>query len=212
MNAPAISVMLVDDHDLVREGLWSILAKERDFDVVAEARTGEEAIELLVDRDVDVIVLDLRLRDMSGVELCREIAERRLRAQVVVLSGSIDERNVGAALWAGARGYVVKDVDPDELKRAIRRVALGHTSLDPMVTRRFMEWAARLDRTRLRALPPRQLRVLQGLAQGKSAREISNAQGLTYQTVKTYMRDIYRRLGVSNRTEAVAVAVRDRIV
>jgi DNA-binding NarL/FixJ family response regulator len=210
-GADSITLLLVDDHDVVREGLKTILEREPDMRVVGEAASAEAALDLLPRLDPVVAVLDQRLPGMKGIELCREIAERRLRAQVVILSAFLEQETVESALRAGARAYVVKDVEAAELKRAIRAAAKGQTTIDPKVAGRFVEWAARRPRRRYASLSPRHLRVLRGLVEGKSAREIGRVTGLTLQTVKSYMREIYSSLGVNSRAEAVAAALRQRL-
>lgn len=207
-----ITVFLVDDHDVVREGLVAILEREPDIEIVGRSDSAESALEALPDVDPAVIILDHRLGGMDGVEACREIAERRLRAQVVILSAYLNEEVVQAAFLAGARAYVVKDVEAAELKRAIRAAVRGETVVDPKVAGRFLSWAARLDPRATGALRPTELRVLRLLVQGKSNREIAGTAGLSPHTVKSYLREIYQKLGVGSRAEAAAVALRRGLI
>lgn len=204
-----VSVFVVDDHHVVREGLIAILGREEDIRVVGQAENAEQALVSLSDADPDVVVVDYRLPGMDGVGLCREIAERRMRARVVVLSGFLDDDAVHASMMAGARAYVVKDVEAGELKRAIRAAARGETVIDPKVTGRIVGWAARADApTLLGELRPSELQVLRLLCQGKSPKEISSMTKLRPQTVKSYLREIYTKLGVGSRAEAIAIALR----
>jgi DNA-binding NarL/FixJ family response regulator len=204
-----VSVFVVDDHHVVREGLVAILDRESDIRVIGQAETAEQALDRLTDADPDVVVVDYRLPGMDGVGLCREIAERRMRARVVVLSGFLDDDAVHASMMAGARAYIVKDVEAAELKRAIRAAACGETMIDPKVTGRIVGWAARSDSpTLLGELRPSELQVLRLLCQGKSPKEISAATKLRPQTVKSYLREIYTKLGVGSRAEAIAIALR----
>lgn len=208
MNTSRVSVLIVDDHDLVREGLRALLGRQERIEIVDAVATGEEALALLARRPCDVIVLDYQLPGMNGLELCREIAEQRFRTEVVILSSSVDEQLVFASLWAGARAYVVKDVEGDELERAIFSAAAGKTSLDPKVTQRLIGLAARIPMPSEDLLSPRLRQILQSLAEGMSARDIERQLGLKRYTVKSYRRDIYLKLGVKSREEAVAVALR----
>lgn len=202
-----IRVFLVDDHELVREGLISLLRREPDLSVVGQAATGREAIESIPAADPDVVILDYRLPDMSGLEICREIAERRLRARVVVLSGFLHDQAVHESLMAGACAYVVKDVEARELRQAIRIVARGGMLIDPQVAGHMLSWAARQYPNKS-GLSPSLLTVLRLLGQGKTNAQIAEAMGLTLLTVKTYVSRIYRQLGVNGRAEASAEALR----
>lgn len=204
-----IRVLVVDDHPLVREGLIAILGAEPDFEIAGEAASGETALELLLHIQVDVLVTDFRLPGMDAAALCRAIAEIGYGADIVVLSAFLDEDAVYAALMAGARAYVVKDVDAEELKRAIRVVARGETSVDSKVTGRIIGWAAKAERPSIGPqLRASELHVLQLLAHGKTTAQIAKEAGLRPATVKSYLSEMYFKLGVKTRAEAVAVAFR----
>lgn len=210
-----IRIFLVDDHDLVRGGLRSLLGREDDMVIVGEASSGDEALELLGDIEADVAIVDYRMPGIALVDLCREIAERRLRAQVIVLSAFISDDAVDAAFLAGARAYIVKDVEATDLKRAIRAVYRGESFLDPKVTPWVMSWAARHDRRgrAVRAdLGARELRLLRLLAAGLSNNEISEEMALSPQSVKTYVRDLCSKMGVRTRVEAVGVALKEGVI
>lgn len=206
----SITLFIVDDHDVVREGLAAILGREPDIEIVGHAETAEDALAILPVRDPAVVLVDHRLPGMDGVALCRAIAEARLRAQVVVLSAALDPDVVDAALGAGARAFVVKDVEATELKRAIRAAARGQTVVDSKVVRRTSNgrWVAPGDPV----FPPSQLKVLRLLVDGLTAAEIAAATGLSPHTIKSYLRTIYRRLGVSSRAEAASAAIRRGLV
>lgn len=207
-----IRVFLIDDHDVVREGLVSILGHEPDIQIVGEADSAEEALHKLPEADPDVVILDYRLPGMNGSDLCREIAERRLRAQVVMLSAYLDESIVDAAMMAGARAYVVKDVEAGELKRAIRSAARGQTTVDPKVVGRILSWAARLAPRAAQTLRPAEMQILRLLAEGKSNQQIAAVTGLSPNTVKSYLREIYAKLGANSRASAAAIALRRGLV
>jgi DNA-binding NarL/FixJ family response regulator len=200
-------VFLVDDHEVVREGLCALLGREDDLEVVGSASTAAEALDALAAHDVDVVVMDQQLPGMSGLEACREIAERRIPVQVVLLSAYLEEGLADAALLAGARAYVVKEVEAGQLKRAIRAAARGETSIDPKVSGRFVHVTSIAPAAEF-VLSPRHIGILAGLADGKSSDEIADSMGVTIQTVKSYTRQSYKALGVRNRAQAVAVAVR----
>lgn len=213
MLTGTITILLVDDHDVVREGLASILGRETDFEIAGQAAGGREALEMFDAIDPAVVVVAHRLPDMPGDVLCQEIAARRANARVVMLSSVIDEETVEASLRAGARSYVVKDVEPGELKRAIRAAAKGQTTIDPKVTGRLVLWAARLPAGSQRnSISPRHLTLLRHLAEGRSTVEIAQSTGLTHQTVKSYLRDLYKILQVRSRAQAVAVALRRELI
>jgi DNA-binding NarL/FixJ family response regulator len=203
-----IGVFLVGGRDVVREGLTAILGREPDIDVVGEAEAGEDALRRLAELGPAVALVDHLLPETDGLELCREIARRGLPTRVVILSGLIDDRIADEALLAGAKAFVVKDVEAAELPRAIRAVVRGEIFVDPKVAGHP---PIRSPRTAPR-VPPSELKVLRCLVQGNGVAEIAAATGLSEHTVKTYLRAIYRRLGVSSRAEAVAVALRLGII
>jgi DNA-binding NarL/FixJ family response regulator len=205
-----ITLFVVDDHDVVREGLTAILDREPDIRIVGHAESAEEALAILPTRDPSVVLIDHRLPGMDGVALCRAIAGSRMGAQVVLLSATLDPDVVDAALDAGARAFVVKDVEATELKRAIRAAARGETLIDPKVVRRTQAggWTGSEDAL----FPPSQLRVLRLLVEGMTAAQIAEATELSPHTIKSYLRLIYRRLGVSSRAEAASAAIRRGLV
>jgi DNA-binding NarL/FixJ family response regulator len=207
-----ITIFVVDDHEVVREGLCAVLGSEPDFNVVGHAETGEEALELLEVLDPAVVIVDYRLPRMGGLSLCREIAERRLRSQIVIISVSLDESVVLQALLAGARAYVVKDVELGELKRAVRAAARRETIIDPKVTGRMLRLASRLDPVTASSLRPTHLNVLRLIVDGLSNAQIAATTGLSLHTVNSYVKETYDRLGVSKRSEAAAFALRHGLV
>lgn len=207
-----VRVVVIDDHELVREGVTALLDKEPDLHVIGEAENAAEGLKLIETTDPDVVVLDYRLPDGSGVELCRDIAERRLRARIVVLSAFLQEDAVYGSLMAGASAYVVKDVEASELKQAVRVAARGGTLLDPKVAGHVISWAVRFTPASASSLPPSLLTVLRLLCQGRSNEEISEETGLTPLSVKKYVSRLYRRLGVSGRAEAATEAHRRGLI
>lgn len=207
-----IEVFLVDDHAVVREGLVALLGREPDLRVVGMAENAERALELLQTSNPQVIVLDHRLPGMDGVMLCRRVAELRLRAQVVMLSAFMDDESVLAAFHAGARAYVLKDVELGQLVHAIRAAARGETVMDTKVSGRFVPWTER-SRTDVARYPsPAHIKILRRLVEGRSVADIALLTGLSPMTVRSYLRAIYKELGVHSRSEAASIAVRRGLV
>lgn len=203
-----VRVFLVDDSPLVRAGLTIILDADPGLEVVGEAEGIAGAADAVSRAKADVVVVDLRLGEGDGLELCRILAERQIPSQIVVLSAFLSEELVQAAFRVGARSYVVKDVEPGELVSAIHAAARGETTIDPKVMSAFGMWAIRLEPrlgVRLRAS---EIRILQHLCAGRSNEEIAQRTELSVHTVRSYLRDIFVRLGAKTRAEAVSIALR----
>lgn len=207
-----IRLFVIDDHEMVREGLKAILEAEPDFEIVGDAANAEQAFELIDPLHPDVILLDVRLPGMSGVEICRSITERYPHIAVIIVTTYTDETLVAQCIQAGARGFIVKDIERFDLKRAIRAVARGEAAID---TKAAVAVLAQLRRTPQRELSrtseqlsPQQIVILRMVAQGLSSREIATQLYLSENTVKGYVQEILHRLNVKNRTEAVMVAVK----
>jgi len=203
---PTISIMLVDDHYLVRMGLASIIALEPDMTVCAEASSGEQALSLFRDHRPDVTLMDLRLPGRNGSETTRAIRGEYPDARVIILSTYISDEEIYAALQAGAMAYLVKSVQREELTEAIRKAAAGQRHIPPEVAARL---ADRMSRSHLSA---RERDVLRLLAGGKRNREIASALEITEGTVKLHVSSILGKLGVVDRTEAVTVALQRGIL
>ncbi|WP_069803176.1 response regulator [Thermogemmatispora onikobensis] len=206
-----IRLLIVDDHEMVREGLKAMLVSEPDFEIVGEAANAEQALGLVERLRPDIILLDVRLPGVSGVALCRQVCERYPEIGVIIVTTYTDEQLVAECLQAGARGYIVKDIERFDLKRSIRAVARGEAAIDPKAAVAVL---AQLRRTPVRQEPgpeplsAQQLVILRLIAQGLSSREIAAKLYLSENTVKSYVQEILHRLGVKNRTEAVMVAVK----
>jgi DNA-binding NarL/FixJ family response regulator len=208
-SAKPIRVLVVDDHQVVREGLRSFLDVQDDLEVVGEAADGESAVAQAEALRPDVILLDLRMPGSDGVAALRELAARRNPARVLVVTSFTEPAAVLPAVRAGAAGYVYKDVDPPALAAAIRSVHLGHTLLHPDVARVLVGGEAAADPARL---TPREREVLVEVGRGRSNREIARALGLAEKTVKTHVSAILAKLGVQDRTQAALYAVRAGLV
>jgi DNA-binding NarL/FixJ family response regulator len=207
-----IRLFVIDDHEMVREGLKAILKAEPDFEIVGDAANSEQAFELIDRLQPDVILLDVRLPGMSGVEICRSITERYPQMAVIIVTTYTDETLVAQCIQAGARGFIVKDIERFDLKRSIRAVARGEAAID---TKAAVAVLAQLRRTPQGEIPgtseqlsPQQIVILRMIAQGLSSREIATQLYLSENTVKGYVQEILHRLNVKNRTEAVMVAVK----
>ena len=203
-----IRVLIVDDHEMVREGLMAMLQPEPDFEVVGQTGSGEAVAELVESAEPNVVLLDARLPDISGVEVCRRLSRSHPDVAVVILTTYTDPDLVQECIQAGARGYVVKDVERFSLKEAIRAVYRGQSVLGPQVAGHVIERA----RTRHPAgsrkadLSPSQLAILRLISRGHSNREIAAEVHLSENTVKTHVQEIFRKLGVRNRVEAAILA------
>jgi len=204
--ASRIRILCVDDHPLVREGLIAMLSRESDMEVVASAGTGERAIELFQAHRPDITIMDLQLPGIGGLRAISAIRESDSQARVIVLTMHQGEEDIYRALQAGAATYVLKDVVFEELVNVVRRVNAGECPL-PSATAALLA-----NRAGYRVLTPRELAVLELIGEGLQNKEIAATLGLTEQTVKVHIKNIFSKLDVSDRTEAFSVALRRGIV
>ena len=203
-----IRILIVDDHEMVREGLMSMLKHEPDFEVVGQTGLGEQVRDLFEATKPDVVLLDARLPDMSGVEVCRQLTRAHPGVAVVILTTFTDVELVQECIQAGARGYVVKDVERFSLKESIRAVSRGQSVLAPQVTGHIMDRvrSGRAPEPSPASLSASQLAILRLISRGHSNREIAADVHLSENTVKTHIQEIFRKLGVRNRVEAAILA------
>jgi two-component system response regulator DevR len=209
---PPLRVMLVDDHEIVRDGIRAMLESQDDIVVTSEAGSVRDAIDEAARTRPDVIVMDVRLTDGSGIEATREIRAARPATKVLMLTSFADDEALFASIMAGASGYVLKQVKSNDLLHAIRAVGAGDSLLDPSVT------TAVLDRLRkgkqlmgdekLARLSPQEERILQQIAGGKTNKEIGDDLSLAEKTVKNYVSSILSKLEVARRAEAAAYLAR----
>lgn len=207
-----IRLMIVDDHEMVREGLKAILVAEPDFSIVGDAANADEALELIERLRPDIVLLDVRLPGVSGIEVCRIVTERYPETSVIILTTFTDEQLIAQSIQAGTKGFILKDVERFDLKRAIRAVARGEAAIDTKTAAAVLAQLRRVPpaKNELLAEPlsSQQIVILRLVAQGLSSREIAAQLYLSENTVKGYVQEILHRLGVKNRTEAVMVAVK----
>jgi DNA-binding NarL/FixJ family response regulator len=201
-----ISVLIVDDHPVVRQGLRVLLEVQDGIQVAGEAGDGPTALKLAAEHDPDVILLDLKLPGMDGLAVLTELNARDTTSKVLVLTSVTDPVAAGRAMREGAAGVLYKDVDPDALVRAIRAVHDGHLLLAPGAAGTLLRsatWSPGLD-----ALTAREREVLAELAKGRSNREIARALNVSEKTVKAHVSSVLAKLGVQDRTQAALFAVR----
>jgi two-component system NarL family response regulator len=199
-DASRISLLVVDDHAMVRMGLKAMLGLEPDFAIIAEAEDAEEAVLRYREYRPDIVLLDLRMPGGSGVVVVRRILKEFPVARIIMLTSFDLEEEVFQSLDAGAKGYVLKSVERGELNSAIRRVHGGERCVPPAIERRLME------RAQNSPLSAREIEVLDHMRRGHSSRDIASALGISEHTAKNHTRAILRKLRVSDRAEAVAVA------
>jgi two-component system response regulator DevR len=209
---PPLRVMLVDDHEVVRAGIRALLEASDDIIVTAEAGSVREAIDEADRTRPDVVVMDVRLADGSGIEVTREIRANHPKTAVVMLTSFADDEALFASIMAGASGYVLKQVKGGELLRAIRTVGSGESLLDPAVTTSVLDRLRKgkhlLKDERLARLSPQEERILTAVAEGKTNREIGDELHLAEKTVKNYVSSILSKLEVARRAEAAAYLAR----
>lgn len=209
---PPLRVLLVDDHEVVRSGIKALLQATDDIVVTGEASTVREAIDEADRTRPDVVVMDVRLADGSGIEATREIRAKHPKTAVVMLTSFADDEALFASIMAGASGYVLKQVKGGELVRAIRTVGRGESLLDPAVTNAVLERLRKgkhlLKDEKLARLSPQEERILALVADGKTNREIGEELNLAEKTVKNYVSSILSKLEVARRAEAAAYLAR----
>ncbi|TMD15256.1 MAG: response regulator transcription factor [Chloroflexi bacterium] len=207
-----LRIMIVDDHEVVRNGIKALLEEESDITVAAEAGAVKEAIERAEWARPDVVVMDVRLADGSGIEATREIRTRLPKTQVLMLTTFADDEALFASIMAGAAGYVLKQIKGGDLVRAIRSVGRGENLLDPAVTKGVLDRLRRgkhlLKDERLARLSAQEERILTAIAGGKTNRQIGDELHLAEKTVKNYVSSILSKLEVARRAEAAAYLAR----
>lgn len=205
-----IRVLVVDDHPVVRHGIVSILRWEPDIELVGEAADGLEAVRLILEQRPDVVLLDLRLPGLPGVDVMRQVRAQLPGVRFLVLTTYDTDKYIGTALTAGAQGYLLKDATPDELARAVRSLMEGGAALEPAVAARLLERMA--EPANVDELSARELEVLRLLVAGASNKMLAAQLNLSENTVKSHISHIFGKLQVQSRAEAVAVALQRDLV
>lgn len=212
-----IRVLLADDHNLIRAGLRLVVSQQSDFQVAGEAENGRQAVALAEQLKPDVVVMDIKMPDLNGIEACHQIRETLPDTQVVMLSMHSDEAYVLRALKAGARAYLLKDSAEADLARAIRAAVDGKSFFSPAVGKVLLEdYMRKLQRTgaedSYELLSPREREILQVVAEGKSSKEIANVLHLSVYTVETHRAKIMQKLNLRSMPELILYAVRKGII
>ena len=213
--AKTIRILIADDHSVVRAGLRTLLETHGHFRVIAEAATGEDAIRLAKEHHPDVAVLDIRMPGVSGIEACRQITEHEPTCRVIMLTSYAEDELLLAAIQAGASGYVLKRIGDNELVQAVERVSRGEGMLDPAMTASVFAEVRKANQAQhavaFAELTPQELAVLAHVADGKTNRQIAVKLYLGEGTVRNYVSSILSKIGASNRAEAAAFAVKNKI-
>ncbi len=209
-----IKILIADDHPVVREGLSAMLRKEQDIQVVGEAENGAEAIDKARELRPDIILMDLRMPEVDGVEAMRQISALNPDIKFIVLTTYDNDEYIFKGIEAGARAYLLKDAPREDLFKAIRAVQKGESLIEPAIAGKVLDRFAELSRQAqgVEALSERELEVLKLVAKGAANKEIAAELTITESTVKTHIQTIFQKLGVSDRTEAVTEAIKKGII
>jgi two-component system, NarL family, response regulator LiaR len=207
----SVRVLIVDDHAIVRRGIRALLSEAGGFEVVGEADNGQAAVLRAQETEPDVILMDLLMPGMDGIEATRQISSRQPRARILVLTSFSADNKVFPAIKAGAAGYLLKDTSPDELVRAIRQVHRGEPSLHPSIARKLLQEIARPGEAppAPEALTDREMTVLRRIAEGLSNQEIADRIAVSEATVRAHVSHILGKLHLASRTQAALYAVRE---
>ncbi|MCF6095659.1 response regulator transcription factor [Thermovorax subterraneus] len=217
MEKEKIRVIVADDHALVREGIVKIISLEPDILVVGEASDGEEAVQLAVSQEVDVVLMDINMPKINGIEATRIIKSKKPEVNVIALTIHEQEDYLFEMIKNGVSGYALKDIRPDELIVTIRNVAKGQAFIPPSLIQKVFEEFKRLSRTREGGvnafdLTEREIEILQHLARGLSNRDIAEKLFISEKTVKNHLTNIFQKMGVTDRTQALLLAIKHDIV
>jgi two-component system response regulator DevR len=210
-----LRLLVVDDHELVRQGLIALLGRREHFQVVAEAGTAAEAVEMARKFEPDLVVMDVRLPDGSGIEACREIRQEFPNTRVVILTSYPDEEAVLSAIIAGASGYLLKQIRSRDLVSALESVGRGESLLDPAVTEKVLDRVRRIATgtytDEMAQLTQQEQKILLLVAEGKTNKEIAAEVFLSDKTVKNYVSSILSKLNLERRAQAAAFVARHRL-
>lgn len=211
----AIKILIADDHHVVRRGLVFFLKTQELIEVVGEAGNGKEAVDLARNLNPDLILMDLIMPEMDGIQATRIIKAEKPEVKILMLTSFADQEHVIPAIEAGASGYQLKDIQPDELVASIRKIMSGEDQLHPRATSLVLKHLSgnnRQERKPLDELTKREMEVLKEIASGKSNKEIATSLFITEKTVKTHVSNVLAKLELADRTQAALFAVRNRLV
>jgi len=216
MCADKIRIIIADDHKVVREGTRELLQKENDLEVVGEAGDGEEAVDLVKKLKPDVVIMDIAMPRLNGIEATKQIKELFPRMVVLILTGYEYDQYVFALLEAGAAGYLLKDVRGQEVIEAVRAVHAGESVLHPVVARKaldhFVHPESKGDPPKFQALTDREIEVLRLAAKGHGNKEIAAELDLSVRTIQAHLGNIFNKLKVGSRTEAVIIGLKNGLL
>jgi two-component system, NarL family, response regulator DevR len=211
-SQPSVRILLVDDSELVRTGLRTLLSAEPGLSIVGEAGTVTAAVQACQRTQPDVVLLDIRLPDGTGFDVCRQILKRLPETRVLILTSVVDPTLIDEAIRAGTHGYLLKEIDARGLVKAIHDVSSGKSILDPAVTARVIQLVkdgSSATQDALAILSPQERRVLALIAEGRTNKEVASDLGLAEKTVKNYLSNVFEKLHVSRRSQAAALFVRE---
>jgi DNA-binding NarL/FixJ family response regulator len=209
------TLLLADDHRMFRQGLRELIERKTPFRVVGEAATGRQVLELVRELKPEIVLLDIQMPEMDGVAVARRLAEEHPAVKIIMLTMYRQDQHLFEAIRAGAKGYLLKDADAEELLGVIERVRRGESALDPSLTARMFEAVRQpqlLEQGMVEPLTEREIEILQELARGHDNRTIAERLHLSEKTVGNRLSDIFAKLGVTNRTQAALVAVQRGLI
>jgi DNA-binding NarL/FixJ family response regulator len=205
-------VLIVDDHPVTRDGLRTAFSMTEEMEVVGEASSGEEAIDVVEKVRPDIIFMDVRMPGMNGIQATRMIRERHPETRVILFTIDESRASVAEAIQAGVSGYLLKDAGVGELVNAARQAMEGRAVIHPSLTQAFIEEVQLVDRHPEAPLSPREIEILQKIAYGSTTKEVADQLGISFHTVKTHLERIFEKLGANDRAQAVAIAIRQGLV
>ncbi len=213
MTYNQLRLVVVDDHALFRRGLVSLLSEMVEFQVVGEANNGREALDVIKKTNPDIVLLDVNMPVMDGIDTVQELRSRKVPLRILMLTISQNDEDLLGAIRAGADGYLLKNTEPEQLRLSLLRIAKGEGVLSPEVTAPVMHALAHpIDRVEQPSLSDRELEVLDCLASGQTTQQIASRLFISDNTVKTHIRHILEKLEASNRTEAVSKAIQTGLI